>query len=83
MTTAAQVRSQLIDALRLDVVGPRPGEPAHARYAEEVLPTSPSNWYLTGFLVPYEAPVEQRGDDRAEAAVRKSTSAQARSSVYS
>ncbi len=62
MPTSADVRSQLIDALRLDLVGPRPGEPAHARYAEEVLPIAPSNWYLTGFLVPYEAPTEQRSD---------------------
>ena len=63
MTTSAQVRSQLVDALRLDLVGPRPSAPGHARYREEVLPISPSKWYLTGFLVPYEAPVDQRSDD--------------------
>ncbi|MCP3993781.1 MAG: helicase, partial [bacterium] len=63
MTTSAQVRTQLIDALRLDLVGPCPAEPGHARYRDEILPIAPSKWYLTGFLVPYEAPVEQRSDD--------------------
>ena len=61
--SAQAVRSQLIDALQLDLIGPGPGNPAHARYAEEVLPIAPSKWYLTGFLVPYEAPASQRGDD--------------------
>ena len=63
MTTAKDVRGQLIDALELDLIGPRPGQPSHARYAEEVLPIAPSKWYLTGFLVPDQAPVQQRADD--------------------
>ena len=54
MNDAAAVRSRLLDALRLDLVGPRPGEPGHDAYTEEVLPVAPSRWYLTGFLVPYE-----------------------------
>lgn len=66
MTTSKDVRSQLIDALQLDLVGPRTGHPPHARYAEEVLPIAPSKWYLTGFLVPHEAPAQQRGDDDGE-----------------
>ena len=57
------VRARLMDALRLDLVGPRPDHPAHAAYEEEVLPIAPSKWYLTGFLVPYEAPATQKGDD--------------------
>ena len=32
MTTSAEVRSQLIDALRLDLVGARLAEPGHALY---------------------------------------------------
>ncbi len=44
MTTSAQVRTQLLDALRLDLFGPRPDEPGHARYWEEVLPIAPSKW---------------------------------------
>lgn len=63
MNDAATVRSRILDALHLDLVGPSPGEPAHAVYAEEVLPSTPSRWYLTGFLVPYEAPPNQRSDD--------------------
>ena len=63
MTTSAEVRSQLIDALRLDLVGPQPGNPAHLQYEGEVLPIAPSRWYLTGFLVPYTATAEQRADD--------------------
>ncbi len=42
MTTSAEIRSQLIDALRLDLVGPRPAEPSHARYRAESLPIAPS-----------------------------------------
>lgn len=61
--TSNDVRAQLIDALQLDLIGPRTGYAAHARYAEEVLPIAPSKWYLTGFLVPYEAPATQRSDD--------------------
>ena len=38
MTTSAEVRSRLLDALRLDLVGPRPGDTAHDAYVEEILP---------------------------------------------
>lgn len=55
MTTSADVRADLLDALRLDLVGPRPDHPPHAQYADELLPVAPSKWYLTGFLVPFEA----------------------------
>ena len=57
---SAEVREALACALRLDLVGPWAG---HA-LADERLPgwVRPSNWYLTGFLVPRGAPVEQRGD---------------------
>ena len=60
MTTSAEVRSHLIDALQLDLVGPTPDDTAHAK---EILDQAPSKWYLTGFLVPYSAPLEQRADD--------------------
>lgn len=63
MTTAKDVRTQLVDALRLDLIGPRTGFAPHDRYAAEVLPIAPSKWYLTGFLVPYEAPGTERSDD--------------------
>jgi Helicase conserved C-terminal domain len=62
-TTPAQVRQKLIDTLQLDLIGPTPDDLAHA---EEVLNESPSLWYLTGFLVPYEATPSQRSDDTAD-----------------
>ena len=67
MTTSAEVRADLVEALRLDLVGPRTGHAPHARYATEELPTAPSKWYLAGFLVPFEAPLEDRTDDDAHA----------------
>ena len=63
MTTSVDVRNQLINALRMDLLGPQPGNPEHLQYEGEVLPIAPSRWYLTGFLVPYEAPADQRTDD--------------------
>ena len=62
MNDSAAVRRRILDALRLDLVGPRAAGLGHDTYAEEVLPVAPSKWYLTGFLVPYEAPAEQRSD---------------------
>jgi hypothetical protein len=62
-TTPADVRAHLIDALQLDLIGPTPNDVAHA---EEILPQSPSKWYLTGFLVPYEASPDQRSDDTGD-----------------
>src|SRR5690349_991122 len=54
-----EVRSELADALQLDLVGPseRLGSPA------EILPQAPSRWYLTGFLVPLDADPAQRVDE--------------------
>ena len=66
MTDAAAARDRILDALRLDLVGPRPGERGHAAYTAEILPVAPSKWYLTGFLVPHEAPADQRSDDDSD-----------------
>jgi helicase-like protein len=63
MTDSSRARARILDALRLDLVGPRPEHSEHDAYAEETLPVAPSKWYLTGFIVPYEAPPEQRADD--------------------
>lgn len=49
MATSAQIRQQLVDALRLDLIGP--GWDDMARRHER-LPQPPSIWYTTGFLVP-------------------------------
>ncbi len=63
MPTSAEIRRSLIDALRLDLIGPHPEAPEHTT---ELLSQAPSKWYLTGFLVPREAPVEQRCDDSGD-----------------
>ncbi|MGA2738557.1 MAG: helicase, partial [Bryobacteraceae bacterium] len=60
--TSAEVRGKLLDALKLDLVGPG-GELGNRA---EVLPQSPSRWYLTGFLAPLDAAPEQRGNVDAD-----------------
>lgn len=62
--TPSKVRDALTHALQMDLIGPDPG----GEHAEERLPgwERPSMWYLTGFLVPTGAPVDQRGDDDAD-----------------
>ena len=57
-TAPTSVRSELQEALLLDLIGPNND---HA-FARELLPESPQRWYLTGFLVPTNAPVEQKSD---------------------
>jgi hypothetical protein len=59
LTTSADVRSFLTHSLRLDLIGPEPDEPE----ISEVLPIAPSRWYLTGFLVPWNAPAQQKRDE--------------------
>ena len=55
---SVEVRSQLIETLQLDLIGPNGplGDP------QEVLRQRPSTWYLTGFLVPTDASEDQRVD---------------------
>lgn len=60
--TSAEVRAELVRTLRLDLVGPGTEDEAHAR---EALSQTPSRSYLAGFLVPYEADVDQRQDASA------------------
>ena len=53
-------RERLVEAVSLDLVGPWAGH----RYAAECLRgwTRPSNWYLTGFLIPASTPPEAKAD---------------------
>lgn len=65
MTTAAAVRSHLVEALMADLVGPFRRQPGDAESdAAELLRTAPSRHYLTGFLVPREqGEIEEPDDD--------------------
>lgn len=60
MTTSAEIRATLVNALNLDLVGPTPTDTDHL---EETLRQAPSKWYLTGFLAPFGAPPDLRSDD--------------------
>ena len=60
---SAAVRDYLVEALRLDLIGPRPGD---HDLQHERLPHAPSRWYLTGFLAPIGAPDTQRAPDAEE-----------------
>lgn len=57
-TLPLEVRRNLIDALQIDLIGPTGPLGNH----NEILPQTPSRWYLTGFLVPTEANESQRCD---------------------
>ena len=54
------VRERLVEALRLDLVGPWSGHELDG----ERLPgrERPSNWYVAGFLIPTGAPPERSAD---------------------
>lgn len=60
-TESVEVRSRLVDALKLDLIGPWAGHPL----ADEKLHgwIRPSNWYLTGFVIPTGTPPEKRSDE--------------------
>ena len=49
-----KAREHLVTALQTDLVGPFK--------TDEIIPTPPSRWYLTGFLVPKDAGIEQKTD---------------------
>lgn len=57
-----EVRHELVDALQLDLVGPT----EKLGNSKEILPQSPSRWYLTGFLVPTDADEAQRSDPTSD-----------------
>ena len=76
MATSAQVRSQLIQALTLDLVGPTPDILAQleldgrtedaTELREELLDRPPNRWYQAGFLIPSETSLGDRADDAAD-----------------
>jgi hypothetical protein len=56
------VRTEIVDSLRLDLVGPWPEH----RFARELLKEAPGRWYLTGYLVPEAAPEAQKFDPTSQ-----------------
>ena len=58
VSTSFEARNRLVETLQLDLVGP---DNRHA-FAAEVLPESPSRWYL----VPVDAPEDQRFDAQSQ-----------------
>lgn len=58
ITDSRAARDLLVEALALDLIGP---DNDHS-CARELLPESPYKWYLTGYLVPTDAPESQRFD---------------------
>lgn len=50
---STNVRENIVNAMKLDLVGPL--HSSDPKYLEEVLSIQPSNYYLTGFLVPFDA----------------------------
>lgn len=62
MTTSVEIRADLIETLRVDLVGPEPD----STLKDEALETPPSRWYLTGFLVPTTAGEAQKFDEQVD-----------------
>lgn len=63
--TPVEVRERLVDILRRDLVGPHPD--LDPDLASEVLEgTSPSTWYLTGFLAPYRKTTAEKRAELAD-----------------
>jgi len=59
---SSSVRSDLVESLRLDLIGPNNDH----GFAQELLPEPPTRWYLAGLLAPTDAPLEQKFDQLSE-----------------
>lgn len=59
--TSREARTKLIETIRLDLIGPDNDHEC----ASELLPESPTKWYLTGYLMPTGAPEEHRFDSES------------------
>ena len=60
MKTSEEVRAQIVDVFRRDLIGPGPQD---ADLASERLNESPARWYLAGFIAPAEDALALDGDD--------------------
>lgn len=66
LKTPADVREELVYALRDDLIGPDPDDRRDAAHLTETLSAPPSSWYLTGFLAPFEQKNEDKEDPEAD-----------------
>lgn len=57
--TSREARTKLVESLKLDLIGP---DNDHL-CKDELLPESPYRWYLTGYIVPTDAPESLRYDE--------------------
>jgi hypothetical protein len=60
-----EVRAQLVYALRDYLIGPDADAPSDSAHQTETLPSTPSHWYLTGFLAPTGQKTEEKEDPEA------------------
>src|SRR5260370_10976862 len=60
MTNSVDVRAQIVNVFRRDLIGPGPQD---ADLAKERLNESPARWYLAGFLAPAEDSLSLDGED--------------------
>jgi hypothetical protein len=70
-TDSAQVRTQLVTSLELELIGPtqrvlKALAAAGQGLEKETLNRLPSSWYITGFLVPTTTDLSLRCDDTAD-----------------
>lgn len=63
MITSVEIRTKLVDALQLDLVGPTPEDGAHSH---EVLIQAASKWYLCGFVAPFGAAIDLKADETVD-----------------
>lgn len=59
MKTSEEVRAQIVNVFRRDLIGPAQQD---ADLATERLNENPSRWYLAGFIAPADDPLGQEGD---------------------
>ena len=59
-----EIRQRLVETLELDLIGPWPEH----ELATEMIPgwVRPSNWYLTGFLIPIDTAAEEAADPESD-----------------
>lgn len=76
MATSESIRSELVKALKADLIGPFVPE-GHPGAGEEVLPLPPSRWYLTGFLAPQSARAPDPDDQDSEEGLEAGTESKA------